>query len=38
MGCKASTATGAVKSKNGKLIVDAESAPHVIEKIMEIKG
>ena len=38
MGCKASTVKGSIKSKNGKLIVDADSAPDVIAKINEIKG
>lgn len=38
MGCKASTVKGSVKSKNGKLIVDADSAPQVVDKIMEIKA
>jgi len=38
MGCQSSSVKGSVKSKNGKLFVDAESAPAVIEKIMEIKA
>ena len=37
MGCQSSNVKGSVKSKNGKLYVDAESAPAVVEKILEIK-
>merc|ERR1719313_826294 len=38
MGCKASTVKGSVKSVNGKLVVDMESAPKVVAKIAEIKA
>jgi len=38
MGCKSSSVKGSVKSVNGKLVVDAESAPKVVARIAEIKA
>merc|ERR1711935_642192 len=38
MGCQSSSAKGGFKTKNGKLIVDADSAPSVVAKILEIKA